>query len=65
MGFYEFVSQITPNTEAFTNVTSTGILAVMVWFLLTRIQKSIDDMAAATKDNTEATREIVKEMQKK
>lgn len=68
-GFYSLVGQtVAPPTEWATNVTSTGLLAGVIWFLLVRLQKSIDDNTAATKEAANQTREMaeaIKEFVKK
>lgn len=64
-GFYNWIGQVAPpNAEAITNIGSTGILGVVVWFLLTRLQKSVDDMSIATRENTAATKDVVNEIRK-
>ena len=55
-GLYTFIAQTAPTqgAEWLGNISSTGLLAVVVWFLLTRIQKAIDDNTAATKEMAKA-----------
>ena len=68
-GFYSLVGQsVAPPTEWATNITSTGLLAGVIWFLLVRLQKSIDDNTAATRESANQTREMadaIKEFVKK
>jgi hypothetical protein len=51
-GFYDYIGQTAPTAPAewFTNVGATGLLGFVLWFLMTRMQSSIDKNTAAVEN---------------
>ena len=63
MGFYDYIAQTAPNlpTEWFTNVGSTGLLGFVLWFLMTRMQSSLDKNTTAVENLPKAIADAIKE----
>ena len=63
MGFYDYVSQVSPTAGAewFTNVGSTGLLGFVLWFLMTRMQASLDKNTTAVENLPTAIAAAIKD----
>lgn len=62
-GFYDYIGQSAPNAPAewFTNVGATGLLGFVLWFLMTRMQASIDKNTTVVENLPKAIAEAIKE----